>query len=182
MSTTPGTAAEQDLRRLLGRRLRQQRHTLTLTLADVAGTADVSTGYLSSIENGTAVPSLAVLARIARAVGLTLAEVLRGSSTPGVSVGRIDNATARETLTADGSRLEVVRLRVEPQTSGPSPVAVTGADVFAYVVAGRLTVLADGTSYVLEAGDAVHCEGPSTLTWEGTGPVPSLSVWVTKGS
>lgn len=175
---TRAPAADRDLGRLLGGRLRRQRRSLALTLADVAGAADVSTSYLSSIETGAAVPSLSVLARLARAVGLTLAEVLRGSATEGVTTGRID-AAGDDTLTPEGSRLEVIRLRAEPGTGGEAPIAFAGGDLFVYVVGGTLTLTVDGETTGLEPGDAVHCVMPVAVSWTAAAEA-SLSVWVAK--
>lgn len=176
--TDAARAADRDLGRLLGGRLRRQRQALQLTLANVAGEADVSTGYLSSIETGAAVPSLPVLARLARAVGLTLAEVLRGSATEGVTTGRIDQADDG-TLTPEGSRLEVVRLRAEQGERGDAPLAAAGGDVFVYVLEGSLAVVVDGEETTLAEGDAMHCVVPGAVTWSAPAG-PALVVWVAR--
>lgn len=167
-----------DLGRLLGGRLRRQRQALQLTLAEVAGRADVSAGYLSTIETGAAVPSLPVLARLARAVGLTLAEVLRGSAVEGVTTGRIDQP-GEATMTPESSRLEVVRQRAEARSQGQAPLPGPEGDVFAYVLEGAITVVVDGEATELAEGDAMHCVMPGAVSWV-TDATDALVVWVTR--
>jgi len=54
---------------VFGARVREIRHALGLTQADVAGRAGVSLKYLSQIERGTRNPTLAVLIQLSHALG-----------------------------------------------------------------------------------------------------------------
>jgi transcriptional regulator with XRE-family HTH domain len=61
----------------LGARLRALRHAAGLTLAGVAGPAGVTVPYLSQLETGVRTrPSLAVLRRLAKALGVPLMRLL----------------------------------------------------------------------------------------------------------
>ena len=64
-------SASLELGTRLGTRLKERRQELGKRLAEVAAAADVSGGYLSSIENGASVPSLPVLARLSHALEQT---------------------------------------------------------------------------------------------------------------
>ena len=68
--------SSQPFLRELGRRLRAARRAQGLGLAELADRADVSRRYLTETEAGRANPSALVLARLARAVGLSLSEWL----------------------------------------------------------------------------------------------------------
>ena len=57
----------------LGRRLRSLRHARDMTLTQLAQETGFSTGYLSQVENGLAVPSLSALADVASALGTDVA-------------------------------------------------------------------------------------------------------------
>ena len=78
LSAEPTT--EESLGARVGTRIRQRRLELDRKLAEVAASADLSVGYLSSIEKGGKVPSLPVLARLAHALEMSLAEILRTSA------------------------------------------------------------------------------------------------------
>ena len=67
------TSMETDLQHI-GQRLQQLRHEHGLTLQELAGHCGFSTGYLSQIETGTAVPSLTALQVIAADLGVEVAD------------------------------------------------------------------------------------------------------------
>ncbi|MCW2764894.1 MAG: helix-turn-helix domain protein [Nocardioides sp.] len=62
-------------REAVGRELREERHRAGRTLTDVAGTAGVSTQYLSEVERGRKEPSSEVLGAVAGALGLRLVDL-----------------------------------------------------------------------------------------------------------
>lgn len=62
-----------------GRRLRDHRESLRLTLAEVSARSGVTIAQLSRIENGLADPRLTTLWRILDATGATLADIARPS-------------------------------------------------------------------------------------------------------
>jgi transcriptional regulator with XRE-family HTH domain len=55
--------------------LRRLRKAANLTLETAAGRADVTKGYLSKVELGSSVPSIAVVGRLAQAYGVELSDV-----------------------------------------------------------------------------------------------------------
>ncbi len=62
-------------REAAGEELRQERHRSERTLADVAEQAGISVQYLSEVERGRKEPSSEVLAAVAGALGLRLADL-----------------------------------------------------------------------------------------------------------
>ena len=78
--------------RNLGRRLRALRQAQKRTLEDVATDTGFTTGYLSQIETGEAIPSLAALAAIAAALGTDMASFFPFESAHGVHVSRVGEA------------------------------------------------------------------------------------------
>ena len=61
----------------LGQVIRQLRRTRELTQEELAERAGIHVTFLSRIESGRALPGLDVLERLARALGVTLAEVVQ---------------------------------------------------------------------------------------------------------
>ena len=166
-----------ELGTVLGTRLKERRQELGKRLAEVAAAADVSSGYLSAIENGTSVPSLPVLARLAHALELSLAEMLRTSGSTRLARGRLGGGAGGKRLAAEGSRLQIVRLGSRPGTKGRAPVTIDQTDVFVFLHRGGLAVDVDGTRFELEPGDALHCDLPDTVTWESNGSDQAVSIW-----
>ena len=161
----------------LGARLKERRAELGRRLVDVAEAAAVSTGYLSSIEKGASVPSLPVLARLAHALELSLAEVLRTSASERLARGRLSDAVGRKQLAADGSRMQIVRSGARPGDEGQAPVRLGGTDVFVFMYRGALVVDVDGSTFVLAPGDALHCDLPQAMRWHVVGEERAVSIW-----
>jgi transcriptional regulator with XRE-family HTH domain len=161
----------------VGTRIRQRRLELDRTLAEVAARADLSVGYLSSIEKGGKVPSLPVLARLAHALEMSLAEILRTSASSRLSRGSLTSRLGQERLNAEGSQLRIVRLSGKPGSRGKAPLAFGRGDVFVYVHQGEFEIDVDGSVFEVAAGDALHGDRPRSMTWRVTGDQTATSVW-----
>jgi transcriptional regulator with XRE-family HTH domain len=164
---------------LLGPRLRERRNELGKTLATLAREAGLSTGYLSSIETGASIPSLPVLSRIARALEVSLAEILRSSSSARLARGHINDTHATTELAAENSQLQIVRQCGRPGEAGQAPVKLGDADVFLYLYAGRLEVTLEDGIFELGPGDALHCDRPTAVTWRVPGTERAVALWAT---
>jgi transcriptional regulator with XRE-family HTH domain len=93
----------------VGRTIRASRRRANLTLARVARACDLSTSQLDGIENGRSRPSIAVLDRIARALSMSLVELVLGSNGAGPRLGVSEIARAiLELPEAMGSKIDVV--------------------------------------------------------------------------
>jgi len=64
----------QDLRPTLGARIRELRRGLGLSQEDLADRADLHWTYVSDLERGRQTPTMDVINRLGRALGVTLAE------------------------------------------------------------------------------------------------------------
>lgn len=61
----------------LGKNLKRIRTEKDISQGDIARELDVSRGYISTIENGKTNPTLSTIARIAKALGVTVDELLK---------------------------------------------------------------------------------------------------------
>ena len=82
-----GRAVDAVLRNV-GRRLRSLRRAQKRTLEELAADTGFTTGYLSQIETGDAVPSLAALAAISASLGTDMSAFFPFEASPGVHVSR----------------------------------------------------------------------------------------------
>lgn len=172
-----GSADGSTLGLRVGSRIRERRRELGRKLSEVADNADMSAGYLSSIESGGKVPSLPVLARLSHALDMSLAEMLRTSASTRLARGSLSDRPGQEHLNAEGSQLRIVRLSSRPGERGDAPLALGGGDVFVYVHSGQLTIEIDGATFEVGPGDALHGDRPRSLTWNATGSATATSIW-----
>jgi XRE family transcriptional regulator, regulator of sulfur utilization len=154
----------------IGARVRALREGMDLSLRDLAERSGVSAQMLSQVERGETSPTLAVAARIASGLELTLSQLLRLDEGGAVSIVRAGErlrggATARghryDVLTPPlpGQRAEVSLHTLAPgsSTGGPGdpPMHEPGARETAVVADGGVTLVCDGAAHELSEGDAV---------------------------
>ena len=99
----------------LGARLRRLRLERSLTIAQLAGQAGVSSGMISQIERGTTNPSIRTLQRLRAALGVNLWEVLDQSADTEASTQRSDYVMRR----ADRPRIVVGESRLVKELLSP---------------------------------------------------------------
>lgn len=148
----------------LGRRLRERRKFLKLTLQDVADRAGLSVGFISQIERGIAAPSLSSLASVSRVLGTDVREFLAQPSGEHSATRRDQrhvyaigqNSLTYERLSASfpGNVLRSVIIH-EPPGHRSEPIQHDGEEIF-FILGGSLTVEVEGSRTVLEAGDSIH--------------------------
>jgi transcriptional regulator with XRE-family HTH domain len=180
MTTAERAEESVDPLNLLGRRLRERRRELGLTLAEVAAAAGISVGHSSSIEKGTTLPSLPVLARVAHALDLTLAEVLRASPSPRIAHGKIAPTPGTSRLVSSGSRIQIAYLWQPAGTSSSPPFPLSGDDIFVFVHTGAVEIKVNEDRHELAGGDSIHCHAPRAIVLSASSSAGAGTVWVTR--
>jgi transcriptional regulator with XRE-family HTH domain len=167
----------------VGPRIRALRDGMGLSLRDLAERSGVSAPMLSQVERGDTSPTLAIAAKIAAGLELSLSQLLRLDEADGVNVVR-----AGERLLgghADGHRYEVLTPPVPGQraevsqhtlapgsaTGGPDdpPIHEPGSRETAVVLDGQLRLVCDGVAHDLAAGDAVTFDADLPHHFENPG-------------
>ncbi len=149
----------------LARSVRAQREAAGLSLGGLAARSGVSKGSLSSIEAGTANPSLEMLWRLAGALGLSLGALV-GEEEPaavrvirrgeGVELGSTAGLSGR-LLLAEGRahRTEVMAFAMEAGADYRSAAHPSGTEELLYCVEGTLDAGPLGREERLAPGDAL---------------------------
>jgi XRE family transcriptional regulator, regulator of sulfur utilization len=169
----------------VGPRVRALREGMDLSLRDLAERSGVSAPMLSQVERGETSPTLAVAAKIAAGLELSLSQLLRLDEGDGVVVVR-----AHERLLggrARGHRFEVLtpplpgqRAEVSLHTLGPGsatggpgdpPIHEPGSRETVFVLYGRLRLVCDGVAHELTDGDAVTFDADLPHHFENPGGV-----------
>ncbi|SEP46466.1 Helix-turn-helix domain-containing protein [Rhodospirillales bacterium URHD0017] len=164
----PGMDKVAQTTRDIGNRLRSARTGAGATLASVARQAGLSESFLSRLERGQAVASIANLIQLAEALGLGLHELFHSASAPArtrVAVHRGGGANLKD-VAATGyrfrhlgggaplDRLEVFHL-VFPRAKGmPATVSHPGQE-HCYVLSGEVLFHVDGVTHRLKPGDGI---------------------------
>jgi len=168
--------------REVGRRLRSARVGAGLTLADVAGRAGVSEGFLSKLERGHSNASIASLLQLTDVVGLGLDELFGGGARPArtrVSIHR-GKAPEFQEVVATGylwrslgggaplDRLEVFHLVFPAKARMEAMVSHPGQE-HCYVLSGEVRFLVGADQHRLKAGDSIFIDSQQPHRAENAG-------------
>jgi XRE family transcriptional regulator, regulator of sulfur utilization len=170
----------------LGARVRALREAMELSLRDLAERSGVSAPMLSQVERGETSPTLAVAARIAAGLELTLSQLLRLDEEPHLVITRRGQGRRRrrgghrlEELTPPlpGQRAEVSLHRLEPgaATGGPGdpPIHEPGSRETVYLQSGSAVLAIDGADHELSGGDSVTFDADLPHHFENRGDRPA---------
>jgi len=170
----------------VGARVRALREGIGLSLRELADRSGVSAPMLSQVERGETSPTLAVAARMATGLGLTLSQLLRLDEGEHVVVVRRGQGRKRrrgghrtEELTPPlpGQRADVSRHLLDPgaATGGRDdpPIHEPGSREIAVVMEGTATLVVDGDRHELRKGDSVTFDADLSHHFENNGNEPA---------
>jgi transcriptional regulator with XRE-family HTH domain len=175
----------------VGPRIHALREAMSLSLRSLADRSGVSAQMLSQVERGETSPTLAVAAKIAAGLELTLSQLLRLDEGQHVAVSRAaERRSSRhgghviEELTPPlpGQRADVSLHVLDPgaTTGGASdpPMHEPGSRETAVVLAGELALVLEGTRTELQEGDSVTFDAdlPHHFENEGNDPTRFIAV------
>lgn len=179
---------------VVGQRVRALREAMRLSLRDLAERSGVSAPMLSQVERGETSPTLAVAARIAAGLDLSLSQLLRLDETHHVVVVPKDERRAGpgrgrghsyELLTPPlpGQRVELSEHRLAPGATtggeGDAPIHEPGSRETVTVQRGDLALVIDGDRHALRAGDTVTFDADLPHHFENPGEEEAVFLAVT---
>ena len=165
------------LTQALGIAIRELRQRHKLTIAQVSEQADISRGMLSKIETGQITPGLDSLARIARALGVSMSMLFRHYDAPAGSAQHVKKGQGMEVVrrgTKSGHSYELLAYDQGPiklfepfmismnEPSESFPTFQHPGTEFIHMIEGTLEYRHGQTVYVLEPGDTLTFEGEIT--------------------
>lgn len=176
--------------RTLGEALRALRTERGLSLGDVASGTDLSSSFLSLVENGRSDISTGRLFRVARFLGVGLGDLLDMAAPDDITIVRAGERGSVEVL-GEG-------LRMFPVVSDHDGVAMApviceydvgahlhdiprmeGVEHFIFVVRGTVEFLrSGGDDFTLEAGDCAYIRTDRAGEVRNAGDQPAQAIWV----
>ena len=156
----------------LGETLRGLRHAANLTLEATARQADVTKGYLSKVERGSSIPSIAVVGRLAEVYGVEMSDVFHAPGQKGPF--SLVRASERMAINRNGSEYgytyEIVPLnKAHPKAEiffltlpcidhNLLPKLRHPGEEILIVLEGKIRFDFAGTVNILEPGDIIQFE------------------------
>jgi transcriptional regulator with XRE-family HTH domain len=173
----------------IGPRLRALRSRHGLSLQQLADRSDVSPAAIHKVEQGTMVPTITTLLKLAAAFQVPVAHFIDEAAAPTSPVAYTPAKQRRVTTSPDG---EVVVGRITAE-SGPFDLDASVTEVSAgarsqeqsrpageslvHVVSGTLELTVGGQAYRLTAGDSLHFRSEASHTWRNPTSRSTKVLW-----
>ncbi|HVQ90112.1 MAG TPA: XRE family transcriptional regulator [Mycobacteriales bacterium] len=166
--------------RTVAHNVRAARTRAGLSLEELSRRSQVSKGALVGLEKAQGNPNLATLVRLADTLGISVSALMQGPPEGRVRVVAADavapmwtgarGSEARLLLTTAGpAPVEVWRWRLEPDEEYPSHPHQAGVVETVSVIAGRMTLVVDGTEHTVSSGQTATFDGDTPHTYRGSG-------------
>lgn len=169
----------------LGTRVKTLRRERKLTLEALSTRSGVSRAMLSKVERAEKSPTLSIVVRIARGLGINLSDLLGAKPDQSeVSIIRAadrlvfndpQSGLQREMLSPlhTNNGIEILMHRIPPgKSSGVLPAYAVPTEKYVMVQEGELTLNIGGKSYVVGEDDTIHFAIKSSYSFENHGSVP----------
>lgn len=180
-------AAPSSRSRSVGTAIRDLRKQHGLTLRDLSRSTGLSASYISSVERGSAAPSIASLQKIGavfdtNVLGL-MSDVYEAPCSPLVRAGdrRVldsDKGVRIEDLSTAGSNLEPLLFTFQPGCGSDGAISHEGEE-FLYVMSGQLYLCLDGSDeYYLNPGDSMSFRSERAHEFGNPGDAPTAVLWI----
>ncbi len=184
--TAVSTAGEPDL----GMTIRRLRESRQLSLKEVAARSGLTQSFLSQVERNLTSPSVASLRKVAQALGVPLAALFQGPTTPEDHVVRRSERRQlvhprrqwRDYLLTPNltGKLQVILSVIEPgYGSGDEPYAHDSDEECVVILRGRLEFWVGSDWYLLEEGDSIVFESRIPHRNRNPGPDQAEVLWIT---
>jgi transcriptional regulator with XRE-family HTH domain len=183
------TLALERIDRRIARDLRALRRARSLTLAQMSESIGRSVGWLSQVERGISMPTLADLKRLSDTFGVPMSlffsreqpaepereVVVRGHARR--TLGPTEPGLEEELLSpALGGSFEMRRRVFQPGVTSDHH-AGRETEEAGYVMAGLIDLEVDGVWHTLQAGDSFRFKG-KTMRWRNDCDSEAIVIWV----
>jgi XRE family transcriptional regulator, regulator of sulfur utilization len=169
-----------------GNRIHALREAMGLSLRDLAERSGVSAPMLSQVERQETSPTIALAAKIAAGLDLTLSQLLRLDEGEHVTISRAGKRRHYErgghrfeelTPPLPGQRADVSLHALKPGAatggSDDPPMHEPGSRETAVVLEGTLALVVDGSRHELRGGDSVTFDADLPHHFENEGEEPT---------
>jgi quercetin dioxygenase-like cupin family protein/DNA-binding XRE family transcriptional regulator len=183
-------------KKLIGEKIAGLRAIKKIEPEQLATRTGLDVKQLNLIESGHDIPSLGVLIRISRALGVRLGTFLDDEDKTGPSVVRANhlessasfstnNPTAREHISfysmapdKAGRHMEPFMIEIQPGQTEHLPKSSHEGEEFIFVMDGAIKVEYGKNTYILEKGDSIYLDSvvDHLVTANGNTPAKAIAV------
>jgi transcriptional regulator with XRE-family HTH domain len=169
----------------IGTNLRRLRTKQGLSLEALARQASVSRAMIGQIEAGRSMPTIGLLFKITRALGVPFAALMGGDVSSGMNVLRADRAKvltsqdgnfiSRALFPFDGERrVEFYELTMKPHAFEQASPHAAGTSENLTVAQGEIEITTAAESAILKPGDSIFFQADTPHSYRNLSPGVSI--------
>jgi transcriptional regulator with XRE-family HTH domain len=174
-----------DLTPIVGANLKRFRAERALSLERLSRASGVSRAMLGQIELGQSTPTINVLWKVARALGVPFSALISQTTVPATTVMRASRArtlrsheggfSSRALFPVDRTRnVEFYELRLAPRAVENADPHPPGTSENLVVCAGSVEIVVGGDRTLLEVGDAILFDADAPHSYRNTSVVEAV--------
>jgi transcriptional regulator with XRE-family HTH domain len=171
------------------RAVKQRREAAGYSLRMLATRSGISSSMISDIERGAKSPTLITVARLAQALGVSVAALVDGGADPAPRIRVLrrgegaggEHPTRWQSLgpASAGSRIDFARHQIPPATVlGPAAAHASGTVEHMHVAAGTVRVTVGDETAELVAGDSCSCRTDAPHAIENPDPSAEAVIYL----
>ncbi len=170
----------------VGRKVRELRTARRLTVRALAASVGVTSGFISQLENGQVLPSVATLVALAGGLGVQVGDLFDGLPQTSHQIVRRKDRTQYEVnpglidevLSRDATRELEVLVRYHEPGAGSGELYTHGTKAeFALVLKGSIELRLGDDTFQLNEGDAITLSGDIPAGSVNRGTKPAVVLW-----
>ncbi len=170
----------------IGNRMKNLRNQNGLTQQELADRAELTKGFISQVERGLTIPSLATLADIVECLGSNLSDFFNEEEDPQIvyrpedcfeKTDKNQNSTVWLVPTAQRNMIEPILVTLKPRQSLSFDKPHEGEE-FGYVISGSVRLYFGESIHVLETGDSFYYAATKRHKLEAAGKKEAKVLWI----
>ncbi len=170
----------------IGNKIKNLRNQNGLTQQELADRAELTKGFISQVERGLTVPSLATLQDIAECLGSNLSDFFNEEEDPQIvfqeedyfeKTDKEENSILWLVPTAQKNQMEPILVTLNPKQSLPFDKPHEGEE-FGYVISGSIKLYFGERTYQMEAGSTFYFEATKRHKIEAVGRKGAKILWI----
>lgn len=170
----------------IGNKMKNLRNQNGLTQQELADRAELTKGFISQVERGLTIPSLATLADIVECLGSNLSDFFNEEEDPQIvykpedyfeKTDKEENSTVWLVPTAQSNMIEPILVTLKAKQSLPFDKPHEGEE-FGYVISGAVRLHFGENVYTLEKGDSFYFEATKRHKLEAAGRKEAKVLWI----
>lgn len=175
---------------MIGERIKKYRLAKGMTLKDVETRAGVSATHVSEIERGMTSPTIGALSKIADAIEVDLAGIVKRENLSRISIISKNERKPMKfeewgatyySLTKDlpNPKFSFLEVQLDPGIKRPEETSTHEGEEFAFVTKGVMEILIGEEKFILKEGDSIHYRADRPHAMRNIGGIPCRAIWVT---